>query len=150
MIRRPPRSTLFPYTTLFRSTGSTYRITWNSTSDIKTVYIGYKWCDSCLDWIAPGIPNTGYYDWNVLVVGNPASQVKIYIHGYGTANATDESDNFFTILMPTATPSEGPISTFTPTPGPSPTPTSTSIPTTGTITGQVLADKQVILDLFDA
>src|SRR3712207_7394386 len=27
MIRRPPRSTLFPYTTLFRSTRTTYRIT---------------------------------------------------------------------------------------------------------------------------
>src|SRR6516165_11392531 len=25
MIRRPPRSTLFPYTTLFRSTGDTFR-----------------------------------------------------------------------------------------------------------------------------
>src|SRR2546430_10380195 len=28
MIRRPPRSTLFPYTTLFRSAGSS--LTWNS------------------------------------------------------------------------------------------------------------------------
>src|ERR1051326_8841623 len=27
MIRRPPRSTLFPYTTLFRSTHGTHRIT---------------------------------------------------------------------------------------------------------------------------
>src|SRR2546422_4401136 len=26
MIRRPPRSTLFPYTTLFRSTGSVWRL----------------------------------------------------------------------------------------------------------------------------
>src|SRR2546422_4146871 len=29
MIRRPPRSTLFPYTTLFRSTGAvTYTVSW--------------------------------------------------------------------------------------------------------------------------
>src|SRR2546425_12478362 len=28
MIRRPPRSTLFPYTTLFRSWGSTQEETW--------------------------------------------------------------------------------------------------------------------------
>jgi len=36
------------------------------------------------------------------------------------------------------------------TPGGSPTPTATPIPATGTITGQVLAGKPVILDLFDA
>src|SRR2546429_4852612 len=29
MIRRPPRSTLFPYTTLFRSVSSTARQTWS-------------------------------------------------------------------------------------------------------------------------
>src|SRR2546426_4836836 len=28
MIRRPPRSTLFPYTTLFRSRRSLYRVSW--------------------------------------------------------------------------------------------------------------------------
>src|SRR2546425_9515914 len=28
MIRRPPRSTLFPYTTLFRSACATYRVPW--------------------------------------------------------------------------------------------------------------------------
>src|SRR5258708_23503688 len=32
MIRRPPRSTLFPYTTLFRSTRSARRWYWLSTS----------------------------------------------------------------------------------------------------------------------
>src|ERR1051325_6948978 len=34
MIRRPPRSTLFPYTTLFRSVNS-FRATWNRTTDLK-------------------------------------------------------------------------------------------------------------------
>src|SRR3712207_7131962 len=28
MIRRPPRSTLFPYTTLFRSAGAVYGVVW--------------------------------------------------------------------------------------------------------------------------
>src|SRR2546423_11175398 len=34
MIRRPPRSTLFPYTTLFRSTLSS--LSWNSKSFLRT------------------------------------------------------------------------------------------------------------------
>jgi hypothetical protein len=50
--------------------------------------------------------------------------------------------------MFTATITEGPY--VTPTPNGSFTPTSTSVPTTGTITGKVLAGKQVIIDLFDA
>src|SRR2546422_5861173 len=32
MIRRPPRSTLFPYTTLFRSLGATFRTDWANAS----------------------------------------------------------------------------------------------------------------------
>src|SRR5256884_1320281 len=41
MIRRPPRSTLFPYTTLFRSLDSNIRITYST----KKAYAGYltKW-----------------------------------------------------------------------------------------------------------
>src|ERR1039458_354545 len=31
MIRRPPRSTLFPYTTLFRSNGRSWGVEWNGT-----------------------------------------------------------------------------------------------------------------------
>src|SRR5256885_11934954 len=34
MIRRPPRSTLFPYTTLFRSTGNTIAIQFGGPGDI--------------------------------------------------------------------------------------------------------------------
>src|SRR3712207_969852 len=36
MIRRPPRSTLFPYTTLFRSAGVKALATWNATDTIQT------------------------------------------------------------------------------------------------------------------
>lgn len=106
--------------------GSTYRITWNSTSDIHTVYIGYKWSNSGMDWIAPGIPNTGYYDWNVLVGQMPTTQVKIYIYGYGTADASDESDGFITILKPTPT-----------------------VPPSGTLVGRVLASKPVTVQLYN-
>src|SRR3712207_4425642 len=39
MIRRPPRSTLFPYTTLFRSNGNElFGRSWNN-KEIKTIYI---------------------------------------------------------------------------------------------------------------
>src|SRR3712207_8798333 len=39
MIRRPPRSTLFPYTTLFRSSGaSQYRTGWIATAQNGTVF----------------------------------------------------------------------------------------------------------------
>src|SRR5258708_30641767 len=37
MIRRPPRSTLFPYTTLFRSTGHTF-------------FVGGGWGPGCITW----------------------------------------------------------------------------------------------------
>jgi len=114
--------------------GSTYRITWSSTSDIKTVYIGYKWSSSGMDWIAPGIPNTGYYDWNVLVGQMPSNQFKIYIYGYGTADTSDESDGFITILKPTLTDTP----TMTPTASP-----------TGMISGQVIASKPVTISVYD-
>src|SRR2546422_4762465 len=40
MIRRPPRSTLFPYTTLFRSTaGTTIKLTSALTADLAYQYI---------------------------------------------------------------------------------------------------------------
>src|SRR2546430_15456348 len=40
MIRRPPRSTLFPYTTLFRSLGLTFLISAASTSAALLVLLG--------------------------------------------------------------------------------------------------------------
>ena len=45
MIRRPPRSTLFPYTTLFRSVGSIRRPDCNGLSDS---------IDRCRDILMPG------------------------------------------------------------------------------------------------
>src|SRR2546429_4439601 len=47
MIRRPPRSTLFPYTTLFRSPGrSAGRDTWHSLAALETYWPGKGSLDS--------------------------------------------------------------------------------------------------------
>jgi hypothetical protein len=94
--------------------GSTYRITWNSSPDIDKVTIGYKACDSCLDWIATNIPNLGYYDWTVFVGNTINTQFKIDITGYdtGVGSVIDRSDNYFTVLQPTATPSPTPTRTL--------------------------------------
>src|SRR5258708_39652998 len=63
MIRRPPRSTLFPYTTLFRS---------DSTVDIFTFYVphrhvyGEQWIKFMKDGVnatpLPTVNTTGYID----------------------------------------------------------------------------------------
>jgi hypothetical protein len=88
-----------------------------------------------MDWIAPGIPNTGYYDWNVLVGQMPSNQFKIYIYGYGTADTSDESDGFITILKPVLTDTP----TMTPTASP-----------TGMLSGQVIASKPVTINVYGA
>src|SRR2546422_1771620 len=41
MIRRPPRSTLFPYTTLFRSLASC-DVRWLDRADQKTIYTDFR------------------------------------------------------------------------------------------------------------
>ena len=81
--------------------GQSYRIKWNS-EGVDKVSIAYKTCDSCVDFIVSDIANTGYYDWNVNVIGN-TTQYKIYIIGYhtGVGSNTDVSDNFFTVTSPT-------------------------------------------------
>src|SRR3712207_7604836 len=45
MIRRPPRSTLFPYTTLFRSFDYSY---WSGSSQHDTLWSGYPYSDAGL------------------------------------------------------------------------------------------------------
>src|SRR5690242_21772018 len=68
MIRRPPRSTLFPYTTLFRSRG----LAIDSTVDIFTFYVphrhvyGEQWIKFMKDGVnatpLPTVNTTGYID----------------------------------------------------------------------------------------
>jgi hypothetical protein len=133
--------------------GTTYRIIWNSTSDIDKVTIGYKSCDSCLSWIANNIPNTGFYDWTVSVGNTINTQFKIYIIGYdtGVGSISDVSDNNFTVLppptatstytaTPTATASSSPTVTMTQTQ----TPVVTATPSTYTFIS--LADAYVNAD----
>jgi predicted outer membrane repeat protein len=99
--------------------GTTYRISWNSSPDIDKVSLGYKSCDSCLNWIATNFPNAGFYDWNVNVGNTTNTQFKIDITGYhtGVGSVVDRSDNYFTVLQPTSTPTNTPTATptFTPT-----------------------------------
>src|SRR2546426_3570290 len=45
MIRRPPRSTLFPYTTLFRSLGSEHERVALQMRQINAVRVGVRVCD---------------------------------------------------------------------------------------------------------
>jgi len=119
--------------------GSVYRITWNSSPNIDMVTIGYKACDSCLDWIANNIPNAGYYDWDVFVGNTTNTQFKIYIIGYdtGVGSISDTSDNNFTVLQPTATASA------TPTPAGTATPTATQTPGISTITFTPVEDGYI-------
>src|SRR3712207_8349786 len=42
MIRRPPRSTLFPYTTLFRSPGGGYLVVWEARAPGRTSIVGQR------------------------------------------------------------------------------------------------------------
>src|ERR1035438_10182031 len=52
MIRRPPRSTLFPYTTLFRSNSSGQLGTGPGPSQIRPVQVGTNsdWAAICCPW----------------------------------------------------------------------------------------------------
>lgn len=107
--------------------GQTYRISWDSSSNIDKVWLGYSAGPGSLDWIATNIPNTGYYDWKVFVGNTTNTKFKIDITGYqtGYGSARDQSDNFFTVLSsppPTLTPTPSPTPILTPTPTPSPTP----------------------------
>lgn len=105
--------------------GDVYRITWEAPEAIDSVYIGYKSCDSCLSWIATGVPNTGFYDWTVDVGNTTNTQFRISITGYdtGVGSASDVSDAPFTVVFPDPTPSP----TMTPTP--TPVPISQTVPT---------------------
>lgn len=90
--------------------GETYRIKWDSSPDIESVWIMLKDCPSCGNWIATSLPNNGYFDWTVSI-GSPliTRQFTIMVYGYklGVGFITDESDSAFTVICPptpTATP----------------------------------------------
>src|SRR3712207_8346946 len=49
MIRRPPRSTLFPYTTLFRSSAEKIRVPSQNLSQYETKMVNYSSGDSAIE-----------------------------------------------------------------------------------------------------
>src|SRR5690554_7937313 len=75
MIRRPPRSTLFPYTTLFRSSWNRYwRYFYSSSASQDLLREGKLWTDSngefTIDFFAETDPNAmrnAYYSYEVRV-----------------------------------------------------------------------------------
>jgi hypothetical protein len=109
--------------------GDVYQITWQSSSNIDHVWIGYKDCPSCLNWIATNIPNTGSYSWTVSVGNTTNTQFTIEIIGYdtGVGSVTDDSNAPFTVL-PAPTPTSTPTNIFTSTPSSTPTITATPTP----------------------
>src|SRR3712207_8998455 len=57
MIRRPPRSTLFPYTTLFRSASSTWK-GWASYSRAKATMSSFETVTGPRIWVEPGVKSS--------------------------------------------------------------------------------------------
>ena len=118
--------------------GSTYRITWNSGSNIDKVTLYSSTNEYSADYIAISIPNTGYYDWTVNVGNTTNTEFKIQVVGYqtGVSSVSDTSDNFFTVPL---------ASTPTPTPTPVASPSlSTSLISSSSVITTVGAQKQKI------
>jgi len=143
MIRRPPRSTLFPYTTLFRSrTGNPLQV--------RVQVIG---SGSLLDkTITPPDASTftaasvAFQHYNFTFVANTTAATLTFTSiGLGNANADEVID---TVSVTIATPTPTPTPTATTTPRATPTPTSTpTTPTptpTATPAGQLLASFSLI------
>lgn len=82
--------------------GDSFRIEWESSSNIDQVSIGYKpfingvLCESCLDWVANNIANTGSYNWDVSVGNTSNTQFLLEITGYetGEGSVTNRSQQF--------------------------------------------------------
>lgn len=108
--------------------GDTVTITWDASSNIDKVYIGYSTGPGSLNWIKTNVPNTGSYTWKVDVGNTTRTQFLVDITGYetGKGSLTDKSDGYFTVNQSGGTPA--------PAPTPTPTPTPTPIPAAPTIT----------------
>lgn len=98
--------------------GDITTITWDASSNIDKVSIGWSTGPGSLNWIAFTAPNTGSYTWNVNVGNTTNTQFLIKITGYetGAGSLTDISDDYFTVYQKNEYP-------------PAPTPTETPTPT---------------------
>src|SRR2546425_12823837 len=97
MIRRPPRSTLFPYTTLFRST--LQNITWTKTGSIANVRLNYSANGTFSDAVvivASTPAAAGSYAWTI--PDALSTTVKVRVTDASDSTVTDASDAAFTIL----------------------------------------------------
>src|SRR2546425_1021857 len=97
MIRRPPRSTLFPYTTLFRST--LQNITWTKTGSIANVRLDYSANGTFSDAVvivASTPAAAGSYAWTI--PDALSTTVKVRVTDVSDSTVTDASDAAFTIL----------------------------------------------------
>lgn len=79
----------------------TYTITWESSSNIDTVAIGWSTGPGSLNWIAFSTPNTKSYSWKVNVGNTTNTQFLIDITGYetGKGSVNDKSDGYFTVYQ---------------------------------------------------
>src|SRR5260370_40515712 len=94
MIRRPPRSTLFPYTTLFRSINSGLSFS-GTTSDVVTPSIALGSTFSISTWVNPGVESgwvriaeTQYYSGFDLGVNGSGTGYKLIVNGGPGATGT--------------------------------------------------------------
>src|SRR3712207_353865 len=89
MIRRPPRSTLFPYTTLFRSDPQIAHFLFNDTRAAALwlgvrLYVGYEWLSAGLHkvtdpkWMDTGAALKAYFERAVAVPQPPARAAITY------------------------------------------------------------------------
>src|SRR2546429_10033300 len=88
MIRRPPRSTLFPYTTLFRS-----KLEYSKDNFVADIRV-----------ITASASNTGSYGW--LIPDDPTTTARVRVSDVNDATVLDTSDatfrieGFFTVSAP--------------------------------------------------
>src|SRR2546425_2412659 len=97
MIRRPPRSTLFPYTTLFRST--LQNITWTKTGSIANVRLDYSANGTFSDAVvivASAPAAAGSYAWTI--PDALSTTVKVRVTDASDSTVTATSAAAFTIL----------------------------------------------------
>jgi hypothetical protein len=81
--------------------GDTVTITWDASSNIDKMMLGYSFGPGSLNWIATSIPNTGSYTWKVDVGNTTKTQVMISLTGYetGKGSLSDKSDGYFSVAQ---------------------------------------------------
>src|SRR3712207_9548115 len=87
MIRRPPRSTLFPYTTLFRSLAGALEINLNLESDRREALLGYRIMSR-----AHGMWSLGFFVTALIAAGVRQAAISIELHLFVSLVAVGDSE----------------------------------------------------------